>query len=105
VDLFSEGFDTLVTQKTSCYNQALFSSNIGIDMLTETVTFVKENASKLNVDEPLLVTQNGKAKYVVQSFEDYQYQQDSIALLKLVNLAEKSSTKEELSINDAFDID
>ena len=74
-------------------------------MLTETVTFVKENASKLNVDEPLLVTQNGKAKYVIQGFEDYQYQQDSIALLKLVNLAEKSSTKEELSINDAFDID
>ncbi len=74
-------------------------------MLTETVTFVKENASKLNVDEPLLVTQNGKAKYVIQGFEDYQYQQDSIALLKLVNLAEKSSTKEALSINDAFDID
>ena len=74
-------------------------------MLTETVTFVKENASKLNVDEPLLVTQNGKAKYVIQGFEDYQYQQDSIALLKLVNLAEKSSIKEALSINDAFDID
>ena len=74
-------------------------------MQTETVTFVKENANKLNVDEPLLVTQNGKAKYVVQSYEDYQYQQDSIALLKLINLAEKNTKSEQLSINDAFDID
>jgi PHD/YefM family antitoxin component YafN of YafNO toxin-antitoxin module len=73
-------------------------------MHTETVTFLKENANKLNVDEPLLVTQNGKAKYIIQSFEDYQYQQESIALLKLVNLAEKSVSKEKLSISDAFDI-
>jgi PHD/YefM family antitoxin component YafN of YafNO toxin-antitoxin module len=74
-------------------------------MQTETVTFVKENANKLNVDEPLLVTQNGKAKYVVQSYEDYQYQQESIALLKLVNLAETSCNKSRLTIDDAFDID
>ena len=74
-------------------------------MHTETVTFLKENANKLNVDEPLLVTQNGKAKYIVQSFEDYNYQQESIALLKLVNLAEKSASIEKDSISDAFDID
>jgi PHD/YefM family antitoxin component YafN of YafNO toxin-antitoxin module len=74
-------------------------------MHTETVTYLKENANKLSVDEPLLVTQNGKAKYVVQSYDDYQYQQDSIALLKLVNLAEKSASKNTLSIIDAFDID
>ena len=30
-------------------------------MHTETVTFVKENANKLNVNEPLLVTQTGKS--------------------------------------------
>jgi len=74
-------------------------------MQTETVTYLKENANKLNVDEPLLVTQNGKAKYVVQSFDDYQYQQESIALLKLVNLAEKCTSREALDINDAFNID
>ena len=74
-------------------------------MHTETVTFLKENANKLNVDEPLLVTQNGKAKYVIQSFEEYQYQRESMALLKLVNIAENSVSKKELSISDAFDID
>lgn len=74
-------------------------------MQTETVTFVKENANKLNVDEPLIVTQNGKAKYVVQSFEDYQYHQETIALLKLVNMAEKAAGTASLTIEDAFDID
>ena len=74
-------------------------------MHTETVTFLKENANKLELNEPLLVTQNGKAKYVIQSAEDYQYQQDTIALLKLINLSEKSLQKEQLSIDEAFDID
>jgi PHD/YefM family antitoxin component YafN of YafNO toxin-antitoxin module len=66
---------------------------------------VKENANKLDVDEPLLVTQNGKAKYVVQSYEDYQYQQESLALLKLINQAEKSARAGSLTMDQAFDID
>ena len=74
-------------------------------MQTETVTFLKENANKLAVEEPLLVTQNGKAKYVVQSYEDYQYQQASIALLKMVNLSEKSMINKELDIDEAFDVE
>jgi PHD/YefM family antitoxin component YafN of YafNO toxin-antitoxin module len=74
-------------------------------MHTETVTYLKENANKLELNEPLLVTQNGKAKYVIQSVEDYQYQQDTIALLKLINLSEKSLEKEQLSIDEAFNID
>lgn len=78
---------------------------LGFIMQTQTMTFIKENANKLNLDEPLLVTQNGKAKYVVQSYEDYQYLQESIALLKLVNLAETAAGKQGLSIDQAFDID
>lgn len=74
-------------------------------MHTETVTYLKDNANKLELDEPLLVTQNGKAKYVIQTVEDYQYQQDTIALLKLINISEKSLAKEPLSIDEAFNID
>lgn len=74
-------------------------------MQTQTLNFVKEHANKLNVDEPLLVTQSGKAKYLVQSAEDYQYQQDSIALLKMVNLSEKALRMKPMSIDEAFDID
>lgn len=73
-------------------------------MNTETVTYLKENANKLSVEEPLVVTQNGKAKYVVQSYEDYQYQQESIALLKMVNMAERVLEKGALSIDDAFNL-
>ena len=73
-------------------------------MNTETVTYLKENANKLSVEEPLVVTQNGKAKYVVQSYEDYQYQQESIALLKMVNMAERALDKGALSIDDAFNL-
>ncbi|MFT6028374.1 MAG: hypothetical protein ACI8O8_000098 [Oleiphilaceae bacterium] len=39
------------------------------------------------------------------SFKVLNNYQESIALLKLANLAEKSVPKKELSISDAFDID
>ena len=72
-------------------------------MHTETVTYLKENANKLDLDEPLVVTQNGKAKYVVQSFEDYEYQKESIALLKLLVLSGQFNEDQELSIDEAFE--
>ena len=72
-------------------------------MRTETVTYLKENANNLNLDEELLVTKNGKPSFVVQSYQDYQYLQDSIALLKLLTLSEKSrSDGELLSVEQAF---
>lgn len=73
-------------------------------MHTKTVTYVKANANNLEVNEPLLVTQNGNAKYVIQSYEDYQYQQESLALLKLINLAEKSA-HQPVSADEAFNTD
>ena len=69
-------------------------------MKAETVTYLKENASNLNVDEPLLITQNGKPKYVVQDVADYEYQQESIALLKLLSLSKNDEST--ISLEDAF---
>jgi PHD/YefM family antitoxin component YafN of YafNO toxin-antitoxin module len=71
-------------------------------MQTETVTYLKENANKLDLDEPLIVTQNGKAKYVVQRYEDYEYQKESVALLKLLVLSDQFKENQELSIDEAF---
>jgi PHD/YefM family antitoxin component YafN of YafNO toxin-antitoxin module len=71
-------------------------------MQTETVTYLKENANKLELDEPLVVTQNGKAKYVVQSYDDYEYQRESIALLKLLVISDQYEEDQELSIDEAF---
>ncbi|MBK8973527.1 MAG: type II toxin-antitoxin system Phd/YefM family antitoxin [Hahellaceae bacterium] len=71
-------------------------------MQTETVTYLKENANKLELNGPLIVTQNGKAKYVIQSYEDYEYQKESLALLKLLTLSDQFDEDQALSIEDAF---
>jgi PHD/YefM family antitoxin component YafN of YafNO toxin-antitoxin module len=71
-------------------------------MRTETLTYLKENANNLELTSPLLVTQNGKARYVVQSVEDYEFQQDSLSLLKMLTLSEKSSKQNTLTIDEAF---
>jgi PHD/YefM family antitoxin component YafN of YafNO toxin-antitoxin module len=71
-------------------------------MRTETLTYLKENANNLELTSPLLVTQNGKARYVVQSVEDYEFQQDSLALLKMLTLSEKSSKQNMLTLDEAF---
>jgi PHD/YefM family antitoxin component YafN of YafNO toxin-antitoxin module len=71
-------------------------------MRTETITYLKENANNLSLDEKLIVTKNGKAAFVVQSIEDYEYQQDTLALLKLLKLAEKSIHEKPLTLDEAF---
>lgn len=71
-------------------------------MQTETLSYLKEHASHLELDGPLLVTQNGKARFVVQNAEDYEYQQETLALLKLLILSDKSLEKEILSFDQAF---
>jgi len=72
-------------------------------MKTETVTYLKENANSLELQEDLLVTKKGKPAYVVQSYADYEFQQETMALLKLIKLSEKSLSKEALSLDEAFE--
>jgi PHD/YefM family antitoxin component YafN of YafNO toxin-antitoxin module len=71
-------------------------------MRTETVSYLKEHANHLELDSSLLVTQKGQAKYVVQSVESYEYQQESLALLKLLVVSDASSEKGNLSLDEAF---
>lgn len=71
-------------------------------MKTETVTYLKENANSLELNEALLVTQKGKPAYVVQSYADYEFQQETLALLKLLKLSEKSLKDEPLTLDEAF---
>lgn len=72
-------------------------------MKTETITYLKENANSLELEEELLITKNGKPAFVVQSYADFEAQQDSLALLKLIKLSEKSLNSERLSIDEAFE--
>jgi len=71
---------------------------------TETVTYLKENANNLELKEELLVTKKGKPAFVIQSYDDYEFQQETIALLKLINLSEKSLQHGELDLGDAFNV-
>ncbi|MCW8354705.1 type II toxin-antitoxin system Phd/YefM family antitoxin [Marinomonas pontica] len=74
-------------------------------MNIQTVSYLKANANNLSLDDPLHVTQNGKEVYVVQDSHAYYEQQETIALLKLINLSERSlNQKGELSLDEAFDV-
>ena len=72
-------------------------------MQTETITYLKENANNLELDNGLLITKNGKAAFVIQSIDEYEHMQESIALLKLLKFSEKSLNSLPLSIDQAFD--
>ncbi|MBD2857926.1 type II toxin-antitoxin system Phd/YefM family antitoxin [Spongiibacter sp. KMU-158] len=74
-------------------------------MNIQTVSYLKANANNLSLDTPLHVTQNGKEVYVVQDAAAYQEQQETLALLKLINLSERSlNQKGPLSLDEAFDV-
>ena len=72
-------------------------------MRTETITFLKENANNLTLDNELIITKNGKAAFVIQSIEDYEELRETIALLKLLKLSEKSLKSSPLTIDEAFE--
>jgi len=72
-------------------------------MQTETITYLKEHANTLELHEDLLITKNGKPAFVVQSYQDYQFQQDTLALLKMLKLSEKSLQGAELTLDQAFE--
>ena len=72
-------------------------------MKTETITYLKEHANTLELREELLITKNGKPAFVVQSYQDYQFQQDTLALLKMLKLSEKSLQAAELTLDQAFE--
>ena len=71
-------------------------------MRTETLSYIKEHANHLELDSPVMITQKGKARFILQNVEDYEYQQESLALLKLLVLSDKRSEGNDLTIDQAF---
>lgn len=58
-------------------------------MRVETISYLKQNAAKLELDEPMLITQSGKPVYRIESEHQAQLKDEAIALLKLMNIAER----------------
>lgn len=58
-------------------------------MRTETVSFLKQNAAKLDLDEPMCITQNGKPLYMIESYEHSQRREEAVSLLKIASMARK----------------
>jgi prevent-host-death family protein len=55
------------------------------------ISYLKANAAKILVDlaerrEPLIITQNGEAKAVIQDVASYEETRETLALLKLLAL-------------------
>ncbi|MDO5102289.1 MAG: type II toxin-antitoxin system Phd/YefM family antitoxin [Lautropia sp.] len=58
------------------------------------ISYLKANAAKVLAQlaeskEPLVITQNGKAKAVLQDISSYERTQETLALLKLLALGQK----------------
>ncbi|MBR9907900.1 MAG: type II toxin-antitoxin system Phd/YefM family antitoxin [Gammaproteobacteria bacterium] len=73
-------------------------------MKTETITYLKENANTLELQEELVITKKGKPAFVVQNYDHYQAQQEALALLKLLNLSERDIRQgHTMSIDEALE--
>jgi hypothetical protein len=58
-------------------------------MRIETISFLKQNAANLDLEEPMVITQSGKPVYRIETEYQAQRKDEAIALLKLMNLAER----------------
>jgi prevent-host-death family protein len=71
------------------------------------ITYLKSNASEIVKEfavnpEPIIITQNGEAKMVVMDIAEYEKQQETMALLKLLALGKKEFKEGKFSDAQAF---
>lgn len=58
-------------------------------MQIKTISYIKQNAASLDVEEPIVVTQGGNPVYRIESEQSARQRDEAIAMLKLMNLAER----------------
>ena len=71
------------------------------------ISYLKTHAAQVLAQitadrEPLVITQNGEAKMVVMDIAEYERQQETFALLKLVSMGKKESAQGRVTDVDAF---
>ena len=58
-------------------------------MQIKTISYIKQHAASLDVEEPIIVTQGGTPVYRIESERSAQLRDEALALLKLMNIAER----------------
>ncbi|KWT03390.1 MULTISPECIES: type II toxin-antitoxin system Phd/YefM family antitoxin [Pseudomonas syringae group] len=71
------------------------------------ITYLKTSAAEIVKEfsvnpEPIIITQNGEPKMVVMDIHDYEKQQETLALLKLLALGTKEIKEGKFSEANAF---
>nr|WED67680.1 type II toxin-antitoxin system Phd/YefM family antitoxin [Pectobacterium colocasium] len=71
------------------------------------ITYLKSSAAEMVKEfavnpEPIIITQNGEAKMVVMDITEYEKQQETFALLKLLALGRKAFTEGKYSDAESF---
>ena len=71
------------------------------------ISYLKANAAEVLTHlaeqrTPMVITQNGEAKMVVMDIAEYERQQETFALLKLVSMGQKELAQGRVSDMDAF---
>ncbi len=81
---------------------------MSLERSIQPISYLKSHAATL-VDElaesgePLIVTQNGKAKLVVQDIASYERTQETLALLKLIAMSRKELAEGKgIPVEEAF---
>ncbi|MCF7793528.1 MAG: type II toxin-antitoxin system Phd/YefM family antitoxin [Candidatus Cloacimonetes bacterium] len=69
------------------------------------ISYLKANAAKIlkeisKTRSPLIITQNGEAKAVLQDIKEYEEMKETLALLKILALGEESVRKGEVKSAD-----
>ncbi|NOR71757.1 MAG: type II toxin-antitoxin system prevent-host-death family antitoxin [Methylomarinum sp.] len=72
------------------------------------ISYLKANAAKVAEDlkangAPYLITQNGEAAMIVQSVQEYEQTQETLAMLKMIAQSEKDIEQGNVvSVDEAF---
>ena len=72
------------------------------------ISYIKAHASEMLADiaktrNPVIITQNGQAKAIIQDLQTYEKTQETLAMLKVVAMGEKAVAEGRVKpLNEAF---